>query len=298
MAETFEELVTSHTRRELEEMAMKLGVENLGGTKSQLAEAILEASRKAVPKEEAGPAKLEYPKERTPVVERPKATTKSQSFGRTGVMAKISAANKSAEELQKAGRDIREQGIRKMNKGIAEFNKGVHSQTKENKEAAEMMSSGVKALQAEANNLSGEMQEKSRDLHKRSREMLEDGIRKFEVGQADFRKDLEAQKRSNEDSVAKFNSDVKNLQSSSDKMSRELQNAGKQIREEGFRNLQNGMADFKKNVNMQVKENKKAISRIDSSAKELQEKARTFQGEIHRYQELDLKNYVKDFYYG
>jgi len=185
-----------------------------------------------------------------------------------------------------------------MNKGIAEFNKGVHSQTKENKEAAEMMSSGVKALQAEANNLSGEMQEKSRDLHKRSREMLEDGIRKFEAGQADFRKDLEAQKRSNEDSVAKFNSDVKNLQSSSDKMSRELQNAGKQIREEGFRNLQNGMADFKKNVNMQVKENKKAISRIDSSAKELQEKARTFQGEIHRYQELDLKNYVKDFYYG
>ena len=38
--ETFDELVTKHTRRELEELALKYGIENLGGTKSQLAEFI------------------------------------------------------------------------------------------------------------------------------------------------------------------------------------------------------------------------------------------------------------------
>ena len=44
--ETFDELVTKHTRRELEELALKYGLENLGGTKSQLAEYILEAMKK------------------------------------------------------------------------------------------------------------------------------------------------------------------------------------------------------------------------------------------------------------
>jgi len=66
MEETFEELITKHTRRELEEMALKVGVENLGGTKSQLAEAIVEASKK--PK---GPT-LKVEPFRPPVVEKPK----------------------------------------------------------------------------------------------------------------------------------------------------------------------------------------------------------------------------------
>lgn len=47
MEETVEELVTKHTRRELEEMAVKLGIQSLGGTKAQLAESIIEARRRA-----------------------------------------------------------------------------------------------------------------------------------------------------------------------------------------------------------------------------------------------------------
>ena len=229
MSETFEELVTNHTRRELEDMAMKLGVETLGGTKSQLAESILDASRKATPKDVAKPVSWEHPREATPTMEKPKA----QYLGKTGVMAKISAANKTAGELEKAGKEIRDEGIRKMNNGIAEFNKVVDSQVKENKEAAAMMNSGVLALQAEANKMSGEMREKSKDLQERSRKMLEDGIQKFEAGQADFKKSLDAQKKSNENSVAKFNSGVRDLHSSTLKMSREVQKAGKEIRDEG-----------------------------------------------------------------
>lgn len=298
MSETFEELVTKHTRRELEEMAMKLGVEPLGGTKSQLAESILDASRKTTLKFEAEPVSWEHPREATPTGEKPKAAPKAQFLGKTGVMAKISAANKTAGELEKAGKEIREEGIRKMTNGIADFNKSVHSQAKENKEAAAMMNSGVLALQAEANKLSGEMQEKTKDLHERSRKMLKDGIQKFEAGQADFKKGLDAQKKSNEDSVARFNSGVKDLHSSTLKMSRDVQKAGREMREEGERNLHKGLAEFERSVRSQVKENQKAVSKIGSGARELQGKIRTFQGEIHRYQEQDLKNFVRDFYYG
>jgi hypothetical protein len=298
MAETFEELVTKHTRRELEEMALKLGVENLGGTKSQLAEAILDASRKAAPKEELEPVTSGYPKEATPMVEKPKAAAKAKSIGKTGVMAKVSAANKTGGELQKAGKDIRDDGIREMTRGIAEFNRGVRSQVKENKEAAAMIGNGVLALQAEANKLSGEMQEKSRDLHERSKKMLEDGIQKFEAGQADFKRGLEVQKRSNEDSVARFNSGIRDLHSSTDKMSREVQKVGREMREEGLRNLQKGLVNFNRSVGSQMKDNQKAASKIGSGARDLQRKAIAFQGEIHRYQEQDLKNFVRDFYYG
>lgn len=297
MTETFEELVTNHTRRELEEMAMKLGVETLGGTKSQLAESILEVSRKAAPKNVAEPVSWEHPREAAPV-EKPKAAAKAQFLGKTGVMAKISAANKTAGELEKAGKEIREDGIRKMNNGIAGFNKIVDSQVKENEEAAAMMSSGVLALQAEANKMSGEMREKSKDLRERSRKMLEDGIQKFEAGQADFKSSLDAQKKSNEDSVAKFNSGVKDLQSSTLKMSRGVQKAGREMREEGERNLHKGLAEFERSVRSQAKANQKAVSKIGSGAVELQGKIRTFQGEIHRYQEQDLLNFVRDFYYG
>jgi len=51
MPETVEDLVTKHTRRELEELALKLGIDSLGGTKAQLAETIVEAMKKASQKE-------------------------------------------------------------------------------------------------------------------------------------------------------------------------------------------------------------------------------------------------------
>jgi hypothetical protein len=93
-------------------------------------------------------------------------------------------------------------------------------------------------------------------------------------------------------------SGVRTLQSSALEMSSEVQKAGSEMREEGERNLRKGMAQFRRNVGMQVKENQRAVSKIGSGAIELQGNIRTFQGEIHRYQEQDLKNFIRDFYYG
>ena len=65
-----------------------------------------------------------------------------------------------------------------------------------------------------------------------------------------------------------------------------------------MRNLQKGLNEFQGIVNSQVKENQKAVVKLNSGARELQGRAASFNSEIHRYQEQDLKNYVRDFYYG
>lgn len=260
MEETFDELVTKHTRRELEEMALKYGVENLGGTKSQLADAILDAMKKY--KDASKSAVLEKPK----IAEKPKMAERSVSHGKKGVMAKVAATEGKAAEFQKAGREIREEGIREMSKGVREL-----------RSATDKM---------------------SREMKSGANKMLEDGRQRFNAGQAEFRRNLDAQIKENRESSTKFHAASGEIRSSTEKMSREFQKAGKDIRDEGCRNLQQGLNQFRDNLAAQMNENREAVSRIGSAARELQGRAASFQDEIHRYQEQDLKNYIRDFYYG
>jgi hypothetical protein len=261
--ETFDELVTKHTRRELEELAQKLGVENLG-TKSQLAEAILEASKKQ--KEKELPKTIPASPKEAPMIEKPKSAAKSVVRGTKGVMAKSAAIDSKVAVLQKAGREIREDGIRRMNKGVKEFHSACDGV------AREMQSDG--------------------------RKMMEDGRQRFELGQSEFKRSLDAQIKENHDAVARMHSGAREMQASQEKMSRSFQKAGKDIRDSGYRNLQKGLNEFQGIVNSQVKENQKAVVKLNSGARELQGRAASFNSEIHRYQEQDLKNYVRDFYYG
>ena len=271
MDETFEELVTKHTRRELEEMALNLGAENLGGTKSQLAEAILEAIKKQ--KESPKPAKQEMPKV-VQMVDKPKVSTGStMPHGKNGVMARISAINSKSSEFQTAGRQMREEGIRKMNKGVREF----HSAT---------------------DTMSKNMATDLRNIASDAKAMREDGLQRFNAGQVAFRNDLNFQIKENSEAISKFNSGAREIKSATDQMSKDFQKAGKNIRDEGISNLQNGLRQFRSDVNSQVKSNRDAISKIDASARDLQGRAKALHDEIHRYQEQDLKNYTRDFYYG
>jgi len=271
MEETFEELVTKHTRRELEEIAVKCGAENLGGTKSQLAEAILEAIKKQ--KESPKPAKQEMPQV-VQMVEKPKISTGSTTQpAKKGVMAKISAINNKSSEFQTAGRQMREEGIRKMNKGVKEFHSATDTMSKN-------MAVGLKNIASDA------------------KRMREDGLQRFNAGQAAFRSDLNLQVKENSEAISKFNSGAKEIKSATEQMAKDFQKAGKDIRDDGFRNLQNGLSQFRRDVNSQVKSNLEGISRIDAAARDLQGRAKAFQGEVQRYQEQDLKNYTRDFYYG
>jgi hypothetical protein len=261
--ETFDELVTKHTRRDLEELALKYGLENLGGTKSQLAEYILEAMKKQ--KEPPKSTPHVSPKEAS-MIEKPKSAVKPAGFGKKGVLAKANAIDNRAADLKKAGMEIRDEGIREMTKAVKEF-------------------------QAAGNTL-------SRNMHSEAQKMIEDGRKRFDHGQVQFKRSIDAQIKENSDATAKLQSGAREIVSSQEKMSREFQKAGKSIRDEGCRNLQNGVAKFQSNLNSQIKENREAVSRLYSGAKELQGRAASFQNEIHRYQEQDLKNYVRDFYYG
>ena len=261
--ETFDELVTKHTRRELEELALKYGVENLGGTKSQLADSILDAIKK---QKDQPKAAMQPRTKEAPMVEKTKPAAKLAGVGKLGVMAKAAAINGKATELHKAGTGIREQGIREMNKGVKEF-----------QSARDWM---------------------SKEMHSDARKMIEDGQRRFQLGQAEFRRSLDAQIKENQEAAAKFHSGAREIQSSQEMMSREFQKAGRNIRDEGYRNLQNGLNRFRGDLDAQIKENREAVSKLNSGARELQGRAASFQNEIHRYLEQDLKSYIRNFYYG
>ena len=128
--ETFDELITKHTRRDLEELALKFGLENSGGTKSQLAESILEAMKKQ--KEPPKSTPQVSPKE-APMIEKSKPAAKVATVGKKGVMAKVTAMNSKTAE---------------MKQGIAVFQKSVAVQSKENHMAAAKIHSGAKAIQS------------------------------------------------------------------------------------------------------------------------------------------------------
>jgi len=261
--ETFDELVTKHTRRDLEELALKYGVENLGGTKSQLADAILEASKK---QKDQPKSSIQARTKEAPMVEKPRTAVAQTVRGKKGVMAKAAAIDSKTAEMQKAGIEIREEGIRRMNKGVKEF-------------------------QSAADKMSREMQSNVRKMH-------EDGQRRFELGQAEFKHSLDAQMKDNHEAVARIHSGAREIRTSQEKMSQEFQKAGRDIRESGCRNLQSGLKEFHGIVKTQIRANQEAISRLNSGARELQGRAASFQNEILRFQEQDLKNYVRDFYYG
>ncbi len=261
--ETFDELVTKHTRRELEELALKYGLENLGGTKSQLAEYILEAMKKQkdVPKPTPQMSAREVP-----MIEKPKNAAKPTTFGKKGVLAKANAIDNKAADFKKAGKEIRDEGIREMSSAVKEF------QT-----AGSMM---------------------AKNMHFEAHKMIEDGQKRFNQGQVEFKRSIDAQIKENREAVGKLHSGAREIVSSQEKMSRDFQRAGKNIRDEGCRNLQNGLAKFQRNLNSQIKENNEAVSRLYSGARELQGRAASFHSEIQRYQEQGLMNYVRDFYYG
>ena len=272
--ETFDELMSKRTRRELEELALKHGIESLGGTKSQLAEYILAAMKKQKDQPKSIPLVSQEPPKSTPMVspkeapmiEKPKGAVKPAGFGKRGVLAKANAIDNKAADLKKAGKEIRDEGIQEMTKAVKEFH------------------AAGKTL--------------SRNMHSEGQKMIEDGQKRFNQGQVQFKRSIDAQVKENLEATAKLYSGAREIMSSQEKMSREFQKAGKSIRDEGSRNLQNGVAKFQSNLNAQIKENREAVSSIFSGARELQGRAASFQNEIHKYQEQDLKNYVRDFYYG
>ena len=135
MAETVDELVAKHSRRELEKMAYELGVEDVTDLskyphKDSIAEALLNAR-----------------KEREGVVEKVRAAFKPEvgkaelRIGKKGVFAKRVAMEQKAAKIQAS---IAAQA-KENEEAVAKIGTGVEAQAKENKEAVAKIGTGIEA---------------------------------------------------------------------------------------------------------------------------------------------------------
>ena len=341
MEETVDELVSKHTRRELEEMALQTGVESLGGTKAQLAEMILEVKRaakveKAPPEETPAEALEAAPKEAPKAA--PKVTTKEARkeviAGKHGVHAKSqaitsmgaelqaagmairkegiaemtksvsafrkdtdsqiaenkkavanihSSSDRMSKEFRKAGQDIRDNGTREMRKAISRFNDQVKAQMGANEDAASTMEDASNRMQAEAGDLRVAMQKAGKDLR-------DQGIREMRRAVGQFNKDLDGQIRVNRESVSRMHSGAGEIRSSMNNMSRNFQKAGKDLRERGAREMQKGLAQYKRDLDRQIRDNRDAVAKMDAGVRDLQSATHGFR--------QGIEDYVNDFYYG
>ncbi|MEM0498102.1 MAG: hypothetical protein QW781_01210 [Methanothrix sp.] len=299
MEETVEELVTKHTRRELEEMAVQLGIQNIGGTKAQLAESIIEARKKAQPQiVEPRPAEVQLkPEERkeapaTAVEVKPAAPAEvpSAAQGR-GVRARQESIRRKSAELRSAGVAIRDEGVSRMVKSVSALKKSIEEQAAENKKGIAKIRTGVRQMKLSIGKTSEE-------LRKAGERIREEGARELNEGLRKFRADLDSQIRENRDAVSRMGSGAAEIRSAMDKMSIDFKKSGERIREEGAKELNEGLGKFRADLDSQIRENRDAISKMNTAARELHSRALALRDEMQRYVEQDVNKYIRDFYYG
>ncbi len=147
MADTAEQFAAKHTRREIEEMAEKLGLSTVGISKLKMAQAVTEARKKApaVAKSRAKEAKAQA----KPV----------RAIGKHGVFAMQADMESFASELLTSAMDMQKAGIMEMQKGI-------NAQIKENEKGAAKMESGVKELHKGIAQMQDDIKKKSMEMHR------------------------------------------------------------------------------------------------------------------------------------
>ncbi|MGD9911989.1 hypothetical protein [Methanothrix sp.] len=280
-------------------MAVKLGIQSLGGTKAQLAESIVEARRRAQPQiAESGTAEVQVKPEEQKGVPEKAAEVKPQVSPEVppvvpgkGVRARQEAMRRKSSELRSAGVAIREEGVSRMAKSVNALKKSIEGQVTENKKGIAKIRTGVRQMKLSINKTSDE-------LRKSGERIREEGARELNEGLRRFRADLDSQIRKNRDAVSRMGSGAAEIRSAMDKMSVDFRKSGDHIREEGARELNEGLRRFRADLDSQVRENRDAISRMNIAAKELHSRALALRDEMQRYVDQDVNKYIRDFYYG
>ncbi len=187
MAETAEQFAAKHTRREIEEMAEKLGIGTVGISKLKLAGSVIEARKKPVAKETR---KVKEVKEFKPVQTKP-----VQTIGKRGVFAKQADMGKKAGEIENFVSELHRSAMDMVQKGAMEMKKGINAQIRENEKAAVKMDSGVKDIQAGIEEMQADMDKKRVEIQKGVREMhrgvaeIRKGIKEMETSFREFHDD-------------------------------------------------------------------------------------------------------------
>ncbi|MFZ3060127.1 MAG: hypothetical protein WA102_10365 [Candidatus Methanoperedens sp.] len=178
MAETAENLAEKHTRREIEEMAEKLGIRTVGVSKLKIAESVVESRKKPVAKETR---KVKQEKE-------VKAFKPVKTIGKRGVFAKQADMEKKAGEIESFVSELHRSAMDMAHKGAMEMQKGINAQIKENEKAAAKMYSGVREIHAGIKQMQADMDKKAADIQKGVREMHR-GVAEIRKGFTEFQDD-------------------------------------------------------------------------------------------------------------
>jgi len=355
MEEFPDELVAKYTRKELEAMAIDLEVDPVGlTTKALLAEAIFEARRMikemtllagpaepsevVVPPEitEEAKGKTEVPPmeaEMAPpeVVSAEKVPMVNLQVGVNGVLAKKAAIDEESRSMhekalaiQKAGQNMRQDGIKHMHKAI-------EAQVKENERSIKNFDQGVEEIRIEIGKESQSMRKKASAIQKAGQNMRQDGIKHMH-------KAIDAQVKENERSIKSFDQGAEEIRIeigkkswSMRKKASAIQKAGQNMRQDGIKHMQKRVSEMQKAIDAQVKENERSLKNFDNGVeeirididkesrsmtkkaleiqkagqkmrldgiKQMQKNVGDFKAEIDEFVKLDMENYVKDFYYG
>ncbi len=183
MAETAEQFAAKHTRREIEEIAEKLGISTVGISKLKMAQAVTEARKKApaVAKSRAKEAKAPA----KPV----------RAIGKHGVFAIQADMARKAADMESFASELLTSAMDMQIAGIMEMQKGINAQIRENEKGAAKMDSGVKDIRAGIEEIQADMDKKRTEIQRGVQEMhrgvaeVRKGIREMENNFMEFRND-------------------------------------------------------------------------------------------------------------
>lgn len=179
MTEMAEKLASKHTRREIEEIAERLGINTIGISKLKLCEAIVEARKKA-------------PGEEKPKTKGKPAARSTEAIGKSGVFALKMDMGKKAMEIDTFVSELQRNATEIRTKGITEMQKGINAQIRDNEKGASKMKSGVKEMQRGIEQMRADIEKKSMELQKgviemhRGVEEIQKSTREMEKSFRDF----------------------------------------------------------------------------------------------------------------
>ncbi len=175
MTEMAEKLASKHTRREIEEMAEKLGIDTIGVSKLKLSESIIEAKKKL--------SAAEKTKTKAKVESRPVQSKTGVFALKVDIGKKVTEIDSFASELQTNAMEMQAKGIVEMQKGVIEMQKGINAQISENEKGAAKMRTGVKELQKGIAQMRADIEKKNLEIQK--------GVIEMHRGTEDIRKGID-----------------------------------------------------------------------------------------------------------
>jgi uncharacterized phage infection (PIP) family protein YhgE len=260
------EVLLKKTRNELDEIAVKLGINTAGLAKTKMAESIVEARKKAAAKEipKAETPKAAPPKFKAPLsveVAKPKPKI---SIGKTGVYAKCAA---------------------------------IDAQINENNEAVAVIEVGINELNIGIKGLRSDMDKKAIKMHKDGASMLQQGFEEMTTGIKEKLNGIGVQIKANKKAASNMNASIKVLNNGIKDMRSDLDKKAKKMLKDGASNLQTGV----KEMNNGIREMETAIDRKND---EIQKSVRIINvginGLENKFEDFrtETSNYKHEFYYG